>query len=81
MAVLDRYVGEYKAASGFTAIFRREADKLFVKPRNNPEVALLARSETRFQDHGGRSSSSNSTDRERRRVPFWSSRVRIPLER
>lgn len=52
-AVLDRYVGEYKAAGGFTAIFRREGTSLWVKPGNNPEVALLARSETRFQDPRG----------------------------
>jgi hypothetical protein len=52
-AVLDRYVGEYKAASGFTAIFRRDGDKLIVKPGNNPEAALIARSETRFQDPRG----------------------------
>ncbi|MDQ3071182.1 MAG: aldo/keto reductase [Acidobacteriota bacterium] len=51
--VLDRYVGEYTAASGFTAIFRREADKLMVKPGNNPEAPLIARSETRFQDPRG----------------------------
>ena len=43
-AILDRYVGEYKAASGFTAIFRRDGDKLMVKPGNNPEGALIARS-------------------------------------
>ena len=53
IAVLDRYVGEYKAASGFTAIFRRDGDKLWVKPGNNPEVPLLPRSETRFQDPRG----------------------------
>ena len=52
-AVLDRYVGEYKAASGFIAIFRREGATLFVKPGTNPETALLARSETRFQDPRG----------------------------
>ena len=52
-AVLDRYVGEYKAASGFTAIFRREGDKLIVKPGNNPEAPLINRSETRFQDPRG----------------------------
>ena len=52
-AILDRYVGEYKAASGFVAIFRRDADKLFVKPGNNPEAPLIARSETRFQDPRG----------------------------
>jgi aryl-alcohol dehydrogenase-like predicted oxidoreductase len=53
VAILDRYVGEYKAASGFTAIFRRDGDKLFVKPGTNPEVPLLNRSETRFQDPRG----------------------------
>jgi aryl-alcohol dehydrogenase-like predicted oxidoreductase len=52
-AVLDRYVGEYKAASGFTATFRRDGDKLIVKPGNNPEAPLIARSETRFQDPRG----------------------------
>jgi hypothetical protein len=52
-AVLDRYVGEYKAASGFTATFRRDGDRLWVKPGNNPEVPLNARSETRFQDPRG----------------------------
>ena len=52
-AVLDRYVGAYKAASGFTATFRRDGDRLFVKPGNNPEVPLNARSETRFQDPRG----------------------------
>jgi hypothetical protein len=53
VAVLDRYVGEYTAASGFTATFRRDGDKLIVKPGNNPEAPLLARSETRFQDPRG----------------------------
>lgn len=52
-AILDRYVGEYKSASGFTAIFRRDGDQLMVKPGNNPEVALLARTQTRFQDPRG----------------------------
>jgi aryl-alcohol dehydrogenase-like predicted oxidoreductase len=53
VAVLDRYAGEYKSASGFTAIFRRDGDKLIVKPGNNPEAPLVARSETRFQDPRG----------------------------
>ena len=52
-AVLDRYVGEYKSPSGMTATFRRDRDRLLVKPGSNPEVALLARSETRFQDPRG----------------------------
>jgi aryl-alcohol dehydrogenase-like predicted oxidoreductase len=51
--VLDRYVGEYKSASGFTAIFRRDGDKFFVKPGPNPEIQLNAHTETRFQDPRG----------------------------
>lgn len=53
VAILDRYVGEYSAASGFVATFRREGTTLFVKPGTNPEEALIARSETRFQDPRG----------------------------
>jgi aryl-alcohol dehydrogenase-like predicted oxidoreductase len=52
-AVLDRYVGEYTAASGFSATFRRDGSTLFVKPGTNPEAPLAARSETRFQDPRG----------------------------
>jgi hypothetical protein len=52
-AILDRYVGEYKAASGFTATFRRDGATLFVKPGTNPEAPLAARSETRLQDPRG----------------------------
>ena len=52
-AILDRYVGEYKAGSGFTAIFRREGDKLIVKPGNNPETPLVPQSQTRFRDPRG----------------------------
>ena len=37
-AILDRYVGDYTAASGFTATFRRDGTTLFVKPGANPEV-------------------------------------------
>jgi hypothetical protein len=53
VAVLDRYVGEYTSATGFTAIIRRDGATLFVKPGSNPEAPLLARSETRFQDPRG----------------------------
>lgn len=53
VAILDRYVGQYMAASGFTATFRRDGDKLIVKPGNNPEAPLIPRSETRFQDPRG----------------------------
>ena len=52
-AILDRYVGQYKSASGFIATFTRDGDKLVVKPGNNPEAPLNARSETRFQDPRG----------------------------
>lgn len=52
-ALLDRYVGEYTAASGFVATFRRDGTTLFVKPGPNAEEALIARSETRFQDPRG----------------------------
>jgi hypothetical protein len=48
-----RYVGEYSAASGFTATIRRDGATLFVKPGTNPEAPLNARSETRFQDPRG----------------------------
>ena len=53
VAVLDRYAGQWKLASGTVVVFRREGTSLFVKPGNNPEVALNARSETRFQDPRG----------------------------
>ena len=53
VAILDRYVGEYTAASGFVATFRRDGTTLFVKPGPNAEEALIARSETRFQDPRG----------------------------
>ena len=52
-AVLDRYVGEYASAKGFTVVIRRDGDKLIVKPGTNPEAPLIARSETRFQDPRG----------------------------
>jgi aryl-alcohol dehydrogenase-like predicted oxidoreductase len=52
-AILDRYAGEYKAASGFTATFRRDGATLFVKPGPNPEAPLVARSEIRFSDPRG----------------------------
>ena len=52
-AILDRYVGDYKAASGFTMTFRRDGATLFVKPGTNPEAPLTARSETRFSDPRG----------------------------
>ena len=52
-AILDRYVGEYKSGTGSTVIFRRDGDKLIVKPGNNPEAALIPQSQTRFRDPRG----------------------------
>ena len=51
--ILDRYVGEYKAASGLIATFRRDEATLFVKLGTNAEVPLFARSWTRFSDRQG----------------------------
>ena len=54
VAILDRYVGEYRnPASGTIFAIRREGDKLFVKPGTMQEALLNARSETRFQDPRG----------------------------
>ncbi len=52
-AVLDRYVGGYTLPSGNSVIFRRDGERLLVKPGTNPELPLNARSETRFQDPRG----------------------------
>jgi aryl-alcohol dehydrogenase-like predicted oxidoreductase len=52
-AVLERYVGTYKSPAGTMFVFRREGDRLFVKPGANPEAPLNARTETRFQDPRG----------------------------
>ena len=53
-AILDRYVGEYRnPASGTIFAFRRDGDKLVVKPGTMAEVPLNARSEIRFQDPRG----------------------------
>ncbi|MES2523030.1 MAG: aldo/keto reductase [Gemmatimonadota bacterium] len=51
---LDRYVGEYVAASGFTATFRRDGEKLFVKSGTGAEALVIARTFTRFVDPDGR---------------------------
>ena len=53
VAVLERYVGEWKLASGTVVTFRRDGATLFVKPGSNAEVPLAARSETRLQDPRG----------------------------
>lgn len=51
--VLERYVGEWKLASGTVVTFRRDGTTLFVKPGANPEIPLNARSNTRLQDPRG----------------------------
>jgi aryl-alcohol dehydrogenase-like predicted oxidoreductase len=53
VAILERYVGEWKTPGGMVVGFRRDGDKLFVKPGPNPELPLNARSETRLQDPRG----------------------------
>jgi hypothetical protein len=52
-AILDRYAGEYKTASGSILTFRRVGSALHVKPANVAEAPLVARSETRFSDPRG----------------------------
>jgi len=52
-AVLDRYVGQWTMATGTVLTFRRDGTTLFVKPGTMADVALNARSETRFQDPRG----------------------------
>jgi hypothetical protein len=52
-AVLDRYIGEWKLASGTVVAFRRSGTRLLVKAGNNPELPLNARTETRLQDPRG----------------------------
>ena len=51
--ILERYVGDYKSASGLTATFRRDAATLFVTLGTNPEVPLFARTSTRLSDRQG----------------------------
>jgi hypothetical protein len=54
-AVLDRYVGQYRyAVANQTVTFRRDGDRLMMKFSGNiPELVVVPRSETRFQDPGG----------------------------
>jgi aryl-alcohol dehydrogenase-like predicted oxidoreductase len=53
IAILDRYVGQYRTASGATLTFRRSGEALLVKPTNLDEAALVAHSDTRFSDPRG----------------------------
>lgn len=52
-AILDRYVGVYRTASGATLTFRRVDAGLAAQPANLPEAILVAQSETRFWDPRG----------------------------
>jgi aryl-alcohol dehydrogenase-like predicted oxidoreductase len=52
-ATLDRYVGQWKLASGTVVTFRRDGTRLLVKPGTMDEAALNARTETRLQDPRG----------------------------
>jgi aryl-alcohol dehydrogenase-like predicted oxidoreductase len=47
-AVLDRYVGEYKTATGTLLTFRRYGTMMTAKPGDSPETVIYAHSETRF---------------------------------
>jgi aryl-alcohol dehydrogenase-like predicted oxidoreductase len=53
-AVLDRYAGQWKMASGAVITLRRDGTTLFAKPPGTqPEAALIVRSQTRLQDPRG----------------------------
>jgi aryl-alcohol dehydrogenase-like predicted oxidoreductase len=49
VAVLDRYVGEYRTSGGTILNFRRYGTMLVAKVGPNPDTVIHARSETRFQ--------------------------------
>lgn len=46
--VLDRYVGRYELAPDFIVTIRRDGEVLRAQPTGQPEVAMVAESETRF---------------------------------
>ena len=48
-AILDRYVGEYRTATGDILNFRRYGTMLVVKVGPDPDTVIYGRSETRFQ--------------------------------
>jgi aryl-alcohol dehydrogenase-like predicted oxidoreductase len=47
-AVLDRYVGEYKTGAGAIVSVRRYGSMLVAKAGPNPDIVLIARTNTRF---------------------------------
>jgi aryl-alcohol dehydrogenase-like predicted oxidoreductase len=51
--ILDRYVGEWKMASGTAVTFRRDGARLLVTAGGMSNAPLVARSETRLQDPRG----------------------------
>ncbi len=48
-AIIDRYVGEYRTASGDILTFRRYGTMMVAKAAGNPETVIYGRSENRFQ--------------------------------
>ena len=48
-AILDRYVGDYRTASGDILNFRRYGTMLVAKVGPNPDAVIYGRTETRFQ--------------------------------
>jgi aryl-alcohol dehydrogenase-like predicted oxidoreductase len=47
-AILDRYVGEYRASNGSSLTFRRYGTMLVAKVGRNPDAVIYGRTETRF---------------------------------
>ena len=46
--ILDAYAGEYQLVPGFSLVFTREGDKLFMQPTGQSKVEIFAESETDF---------------------------------
>ena len=48
-AILDRYVGDYRAPDGSILVFRRYGTMLVARVGPNPDTVIYGRTETRFQ--------------------------------
>jgi hypothetical protein len=85
VAILDRYVGEYRhVAMGTTVTIRRDGDRLLMKIQGNvPEGPLVPRSETRFGTSLPGSAIEFQLDGQGKvtGAVFESPMARIPLER
>ena len=46
--ILDVYAGEYQLAPGFSVVFTREGDKLFMQPTGQSKTEIIPESETDF---------------------------------